>query len=293
MITALDHIALVVRDLDAAVDGYTRLLGVAPNWIGRGGGVRQAWFQFPNMALDLIAPEGEGAFADGVRAHLDARGEGIWAVAFTAEEIQTFATLLTRRGIPATPPAAVRTTADDGRTRTWLGSNLDAKATGGLQLLLMAPPKDGAWPLSEPTGPGAIEKLDHVVVTTGNVDRALGVYGAKLGLDLRLDRENPNWNARQLFFRAGDAVVEMGAKIGEPDLAALAKPDRFGGLAWRVTDPDAAQARIAAAGFDVSEVRTGRKPGTKVFTVREAPPGATLGGVPTLMLSAEPKLESA
>jgi catechol 2,3-dioxygenase-like lactoylglutathione lyase family enzyme len=287
MITGLDHIALAVRDLDAAVDGYTRLLGVSPNWIGRGGGVRQAWFQFPNMALDVIAPEGDGAFADGIRAHLDAKGEGIWAMAFTATEIGAFAALLTRRGIAATPPAAVRTTADDGRTRTWLGSNLDAKATGGLQLLLMAPPKDGAWPLSEPTGPGAIEKLDHVVVSSPNVDRALAVYGAKLNLDLRLDRENPAWSARQLFFRVGDAVVEMGAKIGEPDVAALAKPDRFGGLAWRVTDPEAVQARIAAAGFDVSEVRTGRKPGTKVFTVRDAP-----GGVPTLMLSAEPKLET-
>ena len=287
MITGLDHVALVVRDLDAAIDGYTRLLGVTPNWIGRGGGVRQAWFQFPNMALDVISPEGEGAFADGMRAHLDAHGEGIWAVAFTAQDIEKFVALLTRRGIAATPPAAVRTTADDGRTRTWLGSNLDAKATGGLQLLLMAPPKDGvAWPCSEPTGAGPIEKLDHVVVTTGNVDRALAVYGAKLGLDLRLDRENPQWNARQLFFRVGDAVVEMGARIGEPSLEALAKPDRFGGLAWRVTDPEAAQARIAAAGFDVSEVRTGRKPGTKVFTVRDAP-----GGAPTLMLSAEPAKE--
>jgi acetylornithine deacetylase/succinyl-diaminopimelate desuccinylase-like protein len=48
------------------------------------------------------------------------------------------------------------------------------------------------------------------------------------------------------------------------------------------------QARLAAAGFDVSEVRQGRKPGTKVFTVRDAP-----GGVPTLMLSAEPAKEAA
>lgn len=288
MITALDHVALVVRDLDAAVDGYARMLGVAPNWIGRGGGVRQAWFQFPNMALDVISPEGEGPFADGVRAHLDAHGEGQWAVAFTAENLEAFATLLTRRGIKATPPAPVRTKADDGATRTWLASNLDAAGTGGLQYLLMAPPKDGAWPLSEPTGPGAIQKLDHVVVGTGNVDRALGIYGAKLGLDLRLDRENPAWNARQLFFRCGDAVVEMGARIGEPSLEGLAKPDRWGGLAWRVTEPDAAQARIAAAGFDVSEVRTGRKPGTKVFTVRDAP-----GGIPTIMLSAEPQLETA
>lgn len=43
MIVGLDHVALVVRDLDAAIDGYVRLLGVTPEWIGRGGGVRQAW----------------------------------------------------------------------------------------------------------------------------------------------------------------------------------------------------------------------------------------------------------
>jgi hypothetical protein len=53
-----------------------------------------------------------------------------------------------------------------------------------------------------------------------------------------------------------------------------------------VADPDAARERIAEAGFDVSEVRTGRKPGTKVFTVRSGVPGA-----PTLMLSAEPAAE--
>lgn len=282
MITGLDHVALVVRDLDAAVEGYTRMLGVAPTWIGRGGGVRQAWFQFTNMALDVISPESEGGFADMMRAHLDAHGEGQWAVAFTARDLEAFATLLTRRGIKASAPRASSTTAEDGSVRTWMGSTLDATATGGLQLLLMAPQK-APFPLSQPTGPGPIAKLDHVVVGTANVDRALGVYGAKLGLDLRLDRENSAWNARQLFFRCGDAVVEMGARIGEPSLEALAKPDRWGGLAWRVEEPDAARARIAAAGFDVSEVRTGRKPGTKVFTVRDAP-----GSVPTIMLSAEP-----
>lgn len=280
MITGLDHVALAVRDLDAAVDGYTRMLGVTPNWIGRGGGVRQAWFQFPNMALDLISPEGEGAFADTIRAHLEAQGEGIWGVAFACQDIESFARLLTRRGLTATPPGPVRTQADNGAVRTWIASSIDPATTGGLQMMLMGPPADGiAWPHSPATGAGPITQLDHVVVTTGNVDRTLAVYGAKLNLDLRLDRENAAWNARQLFFRCGDAVFEIAARIGEPDLEALARPDRFGGLAWQVEDPDAAQARIAAAGFNVSEVRKGRKPGTRVFTVRDAP-----GGAPTIMI---------
>jgi catechol 2,3-dioxygenase-like lactoylglutathione lyase family enzyme len=131
----------------------------------------------------------------------------------------------------------------------------------------------------------AIPAMDHVVVHTTNPERAVANYGARMGLDLRLDRENPQWGARQLFFRCGETVVEVGASLKAPGGDG---PDRFGGLAWRVSDADAARARIADSGFDVSQVRTGRKPGTKVFTVRDAP-----GGVPTLMLQPSPALEDA
>ena len=106
-----------------------------------------------------------------------------------------------------------------------------------------------------------------------------------MGLDLRLDRDNPRFSVRQLWFRIGDTVIEVASRLGA---AAAEGPDRFGGLAWRVADPHAAQARLAAAGFDVSEVRAGRKPGTHVFTVRDAP-----GGVPTLMIQPSPALEAA
>jgi catechol 2,3-dioxygenase-like lactoylglutathione lyase family enzyme len=55
--------------------------------------------------------------------------------------------------------------------------------------------------------------------------------------------------------------------------------DRLWGLSYRVPNADAAQKRLADLGFDVSPVRTGRKPGTRVFSVRGDPLG-----VPTLML---------
>ena len=281
MITAIDHVALAVRDLDAAVDGYRRMLGREPNWLGGDGGARHAWFQFPNMALDIITPSGEGAFGERMRAYLDAHGEGIWALAFTADDLDGTQKLMARRGLRMTEPALTRSTHDDGRKRYWFGANAHAEDTAGLQILLIAPPRDGvAWPLSESVGEGAVEKLDHVVIRTPNPDRALAIYGAKLGLDLRLDRSNQAWGARQLFFKAGDAVVEFGASLKAPASPdSLGGPDSFGGLAWRVTDPAAAQARIAAAGFDVSEVRTGRKPGTRVFTVRSGLPA-----LPALMI---------
>ncbi|MDP2214003.1 VOC family protein [Phenylobacterium sp.] len=279
MISGLDHVALAVRDLDQAVDAYTRLLGRTPNWVGGDGDARHAWFQLPNMALDVIAPVGDGGFGQVIATHLETHGEGVWALAFTTPDIEAAVALLRRRGIGATDPGPVRSTRDDGAKRYWTTSSLGAGAVGGMNILLTAPPRDGQpWPLSAPTEgeDAAVTELDHVVVRTPNPERALAVYGAKLGLDLRLDRSNPDWGARQLFFRCGAAVVEFGASLKAPVTDA---PDTCGGLAWRVSDPAAVHARLAAGGWDLSDLRQGRKPGTQVFTVRTGAPG-----LPALMI---------
>lgn len=267
MITGLDHIAVAVRDFDAAADGYRRLLAREPELEPRDGADR-AWFHLANMALEVIAPAGDGPAGDRVRARLDAAGDGVWIAAFRSDDLPGDARLLARRGLEVEPYR------DVARVKA-----------AGLDFVL-TPGRTGAQPSPAIADEAAaIPALDHVVVGTPNPDRALGLYGAKFGLDLRLDRANEAWGARQLFFRCGTAVFEVGASLKRP---VSDEPDRFGGLAWRVADPDAAQTRIAAAGFDVSEVRVGRKPGTKVFTVRDAP-----GGVPTLMIQQTPQTEAA
>jgi hypothetical protein len=53
-----------------------------------------------------------------------------------------------------------------------------------------------------------------------------------------------------------------------------------------VPDAQAARARLQAAGLDVSEVRGGRKPGTRVLTLRDG-----TCGVPTLLLERGPARE--
>ena len=256
MITALDHIAIAVRDFDAAVDGYRRMFGREPD-LEPGDGAHRAWFRFPNMALEIIAPCDDHP-GHQVRQRLEEAGEGQWLAAFQVDDVAGSTRLLERRGL------AVES----------MGTLTRVQAAG-LNFLL--------WPRRAPiTSPAtgdqaaAVSELDHVVVQTPNADRAVGIYGAKFGMDLRLDRSNEQWGVRQLFFRCGSAVFEVAASL---KTAPTDGPDSFGGLAWRVTDPDAARARMIAAGFNVSEVRTGRKPGTRVFTVRDAP-----GGVPTLMI---------
>lgn len=116
--------------------------------------------------------------------------------------------------------------------------------------------------------------VDHVVVVTGDPERAAADFGARLGLDLRLDRDTGH-GFRGLFFRCGDAVVEVIAPSEPPE-----GPDTFGGVAWRVADLDATRDRLIADGVELSEVREGRKPGTRVTTVRD--PGLA---VPTLLIA--------
>jgi hypothetical protein len=107
------------------------------------------------------------------------------------------------------------------------------------------------------------DRIDHGDGSCRGLDvgpeRAAALYGARLGLDMALDRSHPDWG-RLMFFRCGDLIVEVTHRPGkETDTS----QDRLSGLCWRVSDIDATHARLIQAGVDVSEVRTGRKPGTR------------------------------
>lgn len=280
MINALDHIALVVSDLPAAEAGYSRLLGRTPNWRGGMHGARHVWFQLGNMGLDVITPVGDET-GNKVRERLEKHGEGLWGLGFATGDLAAAQRRMDRVGITAYGPGVeVSTNPETGATREWPSFVTRLRATHGVNLFFIGHPADAAsWPVSPIDGSdegAAVSGLDHVVVRTPDPERAAALYGARLGLDMKLDRSNPDWGTRLMFFRCGDLVVEVAhdLKTGVSD-----GPDSLWGLSWRVPDVAATQARLKAAGADVSEVRVGRKPGTSVFTVKDAP-----GGVPTLII---------
>ena len=284
MLARLDHVILAVGDLDAATRQTARLLGRSPSWRGEhpGAGTANSLFRVENTYLELLAASGEGPLGAGVRGWLAARGEGPVGLAFGTDDAEACRAEWARRGLePGPVEKGMGRDAESGAFREWRRVALPLARTRGVVVFAIeqrSPPE--LLPLVSPLGEpaAAVAALDHAVVRTRDPEAARAFFGEALGLRLALDREFPAWGARLLFFRVGGVTVEVAAPRGAapaPD-----EGDRLWGLSWRVGDAEAARARLADAGFDVSPVRPGRRPGTRVVSVRDG----TLG-VPTLLIS--------
>ena len=274
MIVGLDHVVVLTGDINAASAAYQTLLARAPAWQSNDHGADRVLFTLDNTTLELVGPNGAGADADRIRTVLAAQGEGLASICFRTSDIAKTHRRLDRLALKPEPVAEVESRdAISGAVLSWKRTRAATEATRGVRLFFLE--RDMERPLSAPTTGGSITGLDHVVVSTSDPERTAALYGARLGLDMALDRSHPDWG-RLMFFRCGDLIVEV---THRPAKEADTSLDRLRGLCWRVADMDAAHARLSHAGVDVSEVRNGRKPGTRVMTVRSG-----TCGVPTLLV---------
>ena len=274
MITGLDHVVVLTGDIEAGAAAYQTLFARQPSWRNSGDGAERVLFTLDNMSLELMAPSVDSAAADRIRAVLAEQGEGLASLCFRTNDIDKMHRRLDRLTLKPEPVAAVESRDDlSGATLSWKRTRAATNTTRGVRLFFLE--REAERPLSVRSAPAGIMAMDHVVISTADPEGAAALYGARLGLDMALDRSHPDWG-RLMFFRCGDLIVEVTHKPGK---AAETAPDRLRGICWRVADIDATHARLVADGLDVSEIRTGRKPGTRVMTVRKG-----TCGVPTLLV---------
>ena len=279
MITGLDHVVVLLEDIAKGRAAYEALLGRAPAWQNSGDGADRVLFTFDNMTLELMAPQGFSVAADRIREATRMSGEGLASLCFATSDIAKMHRRLERVALKPDPIAEVesRDTAS-GATLHWRRTRASTDLTRGVRMFFLE--LVGERPRSTSTTASPVIGLDHVVVSTEDSERAAALYGARLGLDMALDRTHQDWG-QLMFFRCGDLIVEV---VRRPVAGADAARDKLWGLSWRVTDIDAARTRLVASGIDVSEVRIGRKPGTRVMSVRDG-----TCGIHTLFLERTPR----
>lgn len=256
-IQAIDHLCIEVARLDDAMSDYAQLFDKSADWHGTIDEVPTAVFEATNVALVLqqvASPRG----LSGLCFRVDDRDR----LRRRARNLQ-----LELHEDHHPDPLGLLLASDDV-------TPIDALATAsarGLELSFVARPAARPFAASS-----AISGLDHAVVASSDGDGTALLLGARLGLDMRMDLSREDWNARLLFFRCGDLILEVFQRLDEDQPS---DTDSFYGLSWRVPDADAGRERLHSLDFDVSDVRKGRKPGTRVFTARDR-----TGGVATLLL---------
>jgi catechol 2,3-dioxygenase-like lactoylglutathione lyase family enzyme len=276
VISGLDHIVALVGDIAAATTAYQTLFARSPAWRNTGDGADRVLFTLDNMTLELMSPSGDGTAAKRIRAVMAEQGEGLASLCFRSGDIAKMHRRLDRLMLKPEPVTEVESRdAISGAILSWKRTRAATEATRGVRLFFLERAKER--PLSVRTTTASITAMDHVVIATADPERAAALYGARLGLDMALDRSHPDWG-RLMFFRCGDLIVEVVQRPGK-DAAADTAHDKLWGLSWRVADIEATRARLTAAGVDVSDVRNGRKPGTRVLTVRNG-----TCGIPTLLV---------
>ena len=279
MITGLDHVVALVQDIGAAKAAYQTLLGRAPAWQNSGEGADRVLFTLANMTIELMAPSGFSVTADRMRTLLGGHEGMLASLCFRVADMSRMHRRLERVALKPDPVAEVESS--DAVTEAvlhWKRTRAATELTRGVRMFFLELAEER--PRSVPTDIAPIDALDHVVITTEDSDRAAALYGARLGLDLALDRSHHDWG-QLMFFRCGDLIVEV---VRRPVAGGDSSHDRLWGLSWRVADIDATRARLIAAGLDVSEVRNGRKPGTRIMTVRNG-----TCGIQTVLLERSPK----
>lgn len=277
MISGLDHIVILLDDLDAGVAAHQALFARAPAWRHVHDGAATVLFTLDNMTLELMAPDGRGETPDRIRAVLAAQGPGLASICFRTPDIAKMHRRLQRVALQPDDISSIeRDDLMSGATLAWQRTRAATSATRGVRLFFLELARER--PVSAVIADAAITGLDHVVISTPDPERAAALYGARLGLDMALDRRHPDWG-QLMFFRCGDLIVEL---VHRPDKTADIAHDKLWGLSWRVADVDATRARLVAAGVEVSDVRVGRKPGTRVASLRSG-----TCGIPTLLVERE------
>ena len=126
-------------------------------------------------------------------------------------------------------------------------------------------------PVDSATG---IYAVDHLVLQSADADACIALFGKELGLRLALDQEVPEWGGRMLFFRHGKMTLEVIQNMKEPPAR-----DSFWGITYLCHDLEKTVGALDQRGIEHSPIRQGRKPGTRVSTVKNS-----CLGLPTLLI---------
>ncbi len=275
----LDHVVIAVRDLDAAQRDYIRLLGREASWRGKHPtyGTENVLFRLNNCYIELLAPAPDGddsLWRSVLVEHLDAQGDGLYAIALGTNDIEPTVALGREHGLSVDDPAPGEgVDLITGARRRWRNARIAQESTRGvIGFFIQHDSPPDALPSAKPVAAdGAfVQGIDHTVIASSDLQSCRAVWEQTFGIEHRLSVDRPG-GRRLHFLRFAEGVDGYGSIL---ELAGEAEPQQAGasdalwGVSYRVGDVAATVARLRAEGVYVSDVRPGNAPGTFVADLK-------------------------
>ena len=265
MIEVIDHLIIAVKNLEIAENNFIKLLGFNPVWQGSHEdlGTSNSIFLLRNTYLELLTADGEGAGAELVKNFLKKHGEGLIGIAYGAKDLYSTRANLSSKGfsLPSITKGVGHCN-ETGSQRKWITQLLPFELTRGIFTFLIEH-KEGVLPQSKECSPSVVNRLDHVVIKTSDVDAVIKVYRDAFGIRLALDKFVEHWKRRMLFFRLNKTTIEV---IESSDQEK--SMDYLWGIALEVESLSDAHDRLSGIGVELSSIKPGLKENTVVCTVK-------------------------
>lgn len=252
MVKKIHHVALAVKDMDAAVPFYRDMLGLhqTVDQVVEEQGVRGTLFECGDGEIEIISPTREGT---GVARFVERR-EGLHHVCFAVDDVN--------QSLADAKAKGLRLIDETGR---WglagkIGFLHPAAATG---VLVEYAEHASGNPVLEsmtfqpvPAKSVGITNLDHVVVAVKDLDAAVQTWTENFGLPLERRGENQGLGINQAILPLGSAFIELISPLGDSGPVADALKNNGDGpylISLSTADLDATLTELRARGVRVND----------------------------------------
>ena len=239
MIKSLDRISYLTSSLEKAEKTFSAFFNAKPlkKVISKDRNYESILYGFENMYFEIIKKNGDSAEED-----------KLYGFSLLSDD-------LTSLNISTSYDKYENNEESDNKTQ--LIKSIDIKQSPDFQLSVNEYEELGM----NRSNDNNLFALDHLVLTTNKSDDLINLYEKELGIRLALDQFVEKWGGRMLFFRTGQATIEVIDNKVEGN-------DQFWGLAWKTKDIRKKTEYLDENGFNVSDVKDGRKKDTLVATVK-------------------------
>ena len=274
MFNRIQNIFLVASDIEKSSKDFSLFFSSKPSFQGFSNdlGIKIHTFNINNLSISIINTYKEGLWSKKILDFKKDKREGFFGLNLMSDDPKVAHNELIEKKISLSEIQEI--TFEDYNNNIFhsflfsisedLTSNLNISVSGDNKFFIGK---------EKTTSDPCVKSVNQVVINTNNPDGIINLFEKNLKIRLALDKTFKEWSGRMLFFRISGVtleVVESDQIHGSSD---------FYGIGWHTDDFKLSYESLIGKGFELSEIRKGRKPGTLVSTLKNP-----ILGIPTILI---------